>query len=238
MEIVLLQSTGNGRADDILRGAIGVLEAVFPDRIRGYYLVGSYADGSYVATSDLDVVPIFKGRLGDDDRARCLEIVHALDLISPIHLGFGLRDEEQSFADGGVGIKIGSVLVYGEDVRDRIPLWSLDRYRDFCVQTCLDIAVALRGSPDRLSYPLAYPDPHGPFYGYVQEMQTQNGVEPGTAALFGNVMFAASTIVTLRTGRYNASKSRSWKLYQECIGDEWGGFLEELYGTCKVHWEY
>lgn len=36
---------GNATIDAIIDGLIGIYEAVFPERIRGYYLTGSYAAG-------------------------------------------------------------------------------------------------------------------------------------------------------------------------------------------------
>jgi len=52
-------STGNVRVDTALRGAIGIFEAAFPGRIRGYYLFGSQMDGSAVAISDIDLFVVF-----------------------------------------------------------------------------------------------------------------------------------------------------------------------------------
>ena len=49
--IALLTSTGQRSVDGILRGVVGLFEAVFPDRVRGYYLGGSYADGTAVPAS-------------------------------------------------------------------------------------------------------------------------------------------------------------------------------------------
>jgi hypothetical protein len=60
-DITPLHSTGNQQVDHILQGVIGLYEMIFPGRIRGYYLVGSYADGSAVAASDIDVEIWFKG---------------------------------------------------------------------------------------------------------------------------------------------------------------------------------
>ena len=34
-------------------GLVGLCELTFPERIQAYYLVGSYADGSAVPSSDL-----------------------------------------------------------------------------------------------------------------------------------------------------------------------------------------
>ena len=57
----LLVTTGNRTVDQALRAAVEAFEAAFPDRIRGYYLEGSYADGTGLATSDADVVIVFVG---------------------------------------------------------------------------------------------------------------------------------------------------------------------------------
>jgi len=55
----LVYSTGNARIDTMLRGAVGIFEAAFPDRVRGYYLFGSHMDGSAVGISDLDIFVVF-----------------------------------------------------------------------------------------------------------------------------------------------------------------------------------
>lgn len=52
IEISLLDSTNNPQADEILRGVIGICEMVFSERVRAYYLVGSYQGGTAVARSD------------------------------------------------------------------------------------------------------------------------------------------------------------------------------------------
>lgn len=57
--VSLLDSAGNREVDNILRGVIGIFESVFPDRIRGYYLTGSYTDGTAVPASDIDVDILF-----------------------------------------------------------------------------------------------------------------------------------------------------------------------------------
>jgi hypothetical protein len=238
-KITLLNSSGHVKADAVIRGAIGVLEMLFPGRIRGYYLVGSYADGTYVPASDLDIVPIFKGAMTSDEEAAFRNLIHHLDLISPIHLGFGLRNEEQSFTQGGVGIKIGSTLLYGEDVRDKIPLWSLDFYLQYMIAAHLDTMLKLRDKAAPLNFPLHYPNPSGEFYGYDQpEFHTEQGDEAGTSLFFGHIMVMASTLVTLKTGEYNASKSRSYVFYKEHINDEWNSFLEAIYENCKKTWQY
>jgi hypothetical protein len=230
-KIRLLATTENAQVDDILCGVISILEAMFPQRIRGYYLVGSYEDGTFVHASDIDMVPIFKGSTTDAEEAAFWQVLHDLNLISPIRLGFGLRNEEKSFIEGGVGIKIGSKLLYGEDVRDKIPLWSFDVYMQYMIGAHIASMLDLRKA-ESLNVPLTYPDPNAAFYGYLPTDADSTG------GLFGHVMVMASTLVTLRTGAYNASKSRSYAFYAQHIGDAWSAFLEAIYAQFKKTWQY
>jgi hypothetical protein len=69
--ITLLYKTDNPQADEVLQGIVGIFELAFPSRIRGYFLVGSYAIGQPVAISDLDLVVLFKDNFvaGEHQRA-------------------------------------------------------------------------------------------------------------------------------------------------------------------------
>lgn len=35
-----------------------------------------------------------------------------------------------------------------------------------------------------------------------------------------------------------SSRSEAFRLYEACIGDEWAGFLRDVYHTCKLQWGY
>jgi len=236
--VSLLFSTGVPRIDEIICGSIGILETLFPNRIRAYYLVGSYADGGYTSTSDIDVVPLFKGMMQEGEEIVYRQAVEFMDRLSPVHLGFGLRNENESFREGGVGIKIGSVLLYGEDVRDQIPLTPLEQYRQSLISTSMELIRYQRGEAEQLLFPLDYPNAQDEFYGYLQESDIQGTMGASTASIFTHLMFLASSIATLKTGQYNASKSFSWKFYQDQVGDAWGTFLEEWYFQGKKQWEY
>ena len=65
----LLISTGDPLSDNVLRDVVARLEAAFSGRVRAYYLQGSRADSTDVATSDLDVRVLFAGDFGDCERA-------------------------------------------------------------------------------------------------------------------------------------------------------------------------
>jgi predicted nucleotidyltransferase len=67
--VSLATSSGSRPVDDALRNAIGIFETAFPGRIRAYYVEGSYADRSAVATSDIDLAIVFKDHFVDRDEA-------------------------------------------------------------------------------------------------------------------------------------------------------------------------
>jgi pimeloyl-ACP methyl ester carboxylesterase len=54
--VAVLQATGDRRGEDILCGAIGAFETAFPDRVRGYYMTGSYHDGDAVPEKERKVM--------------------------------------------------------------------------------------------------------------------------------------------------------------------------------------
>jgi len=58
--ISLENGTGNQLIDNILRGIVGIFEVLFPAQVRGFYLIGSYANRSALPTSDLDLIIVFK----------------------------------------------------------------------------------------------------------------------------------------------------------------------------------
>jgi predicted nucleotidyltransferase len=67
--IQLITSSGSQSADDAVCGLIGIFEMRFPGRIRAFYAEGSYADRTAIASSDIDLIVIFKDRFADKDEA-------------------------------------------------------------------------------------------------------------------------------------------------------------------------
>jgi hypothetical protein len=89
--ISLLASTGNAQVDKLLLGIIGIYETVFPGRIRGYYLLGSYTDETSVPISDIDMAILFKSDTVDSREG---QVNHYCSLISPIRLDITASSEE------------------------------------------------------------------------------------------------------------------------------------------------
>jgi predicted nucleotidyltransferase len=243
-EIALLDTTGDRQVDAILRGLVGILETVFPGRIRGYHLFGSYADGSNVPTSDIDrcLVPATPLTAADEDRlqrigrARALLGGRGVDLIA---IG-----EEALLREGHFRIEAGSRLIYGVDVRDRMPRQSSERYLGRYVHAPCDYITQVLRARDfqpagYLACPLEYPDPAGEFYGYDRP-RLAHGTEPvpNIQALVATACWIATVIVGLRAGRTVAAKGASVRLYRELIGDDRAPWLEALYEWGNRRWGY
>ena len=234
--ISLLNSTGNQQVDDILRGVIGIFETIFSDRIRGYYLVGSYADGTAVSTSDIDMKILFKNRFRNDtERKNARQICeYCFGLISPIPGDVTANDEETAFSSSTLRLRIkaGSLLIYGEDIRDQISLPRLDQHiRDVMFRAYVFCFTdRLRPNLKARVYPLDYPDPSDEFYGYTYRSGT---------TVFASVVGAMATaIVASKVKKYVFTKNDCLKLYKRYINDEWTALLEAVFEKIRKQWEY
>lgn len=157
-----IAASGDAQMDEVVRGLVGIYEAVFPGRIRGCYLTGSYAAGGVTALSDLDLFVIFKEDFADAAEAataRRLNQVFYTARLTPCRLDIPARAEHALAPLDRVLLKLASRPIYGEDIRNAIALPDLAEYRRATVAVALDRArvvlrgVALRG-PDTLTAPL------------------------------------------------------------------------------------
>lgn len=236
----LVYSTGNARTDTMLRGAVGIFEAAFPGRIRGYYLFGSQMDGSAVATSDLDLFVVFKDDfLNEQEAERARQLWHACSQLSAVQCDLLSFSERHLFTAGHFRLKSASVLIYGEDVRARMPTFLLDRYlRAYSFAPCACMSEVLRRA-ETLLYPLDYPAPDSEFYGYDYDDPRMGADETRSIkGLVNMVCWIATIIVAFQSGRMIGTKAESVRAYRECIGDQWTGFVETLYANGKTAWGY
>jgi len=244
--IKLLYSTGDDRADTILRGVIGVWESAFPDRIRGYYLTGSYSDGSAMPTSDLDLYILFKDSyLGSPETDKAQQLCEYCESITPvIYVDMGYLSEERvqqaDRVSDALQLKYSSRLLYGEDTRNRIAAAPDARY----VRDAMHIPYygSKFGRPDldMLTFPLDYPDPQGEFYGYDgwTFAAGDSAEQAGAKMLVVIVGRIATALIALRTGLYVGNKRESMALYRAHINDEWTALVERVYTLCKEQWGY
>ena len=239
--VSLLNSTGVENIDRVLQGTIGVFETAFPDRIRAYYVEGSYADQSDICASDVDMSIVFKETFADEgERGRARQLIESCAFLSPVELDVEITDEQTLSSDAQPSLMKGGLAVYGEDIRSRSRVMSLDAWtRDRMHSSYWRIA-KLFNRPAIVVHPLDYPDPADEFYGYLwRQVRSANGqMVRSTKDLIRSTSWAATAIIAQEAGRYVASKKDCYTSYKRYINDEWAQLLEDLYALCRVEWNY
>ena len=240
--IELLASTGDPRIDRILCGAIGIFETVFPDRIRSYYLIGSYADGTAIPKiSDIDGFVIFKNDfLGEVEKERASRLCADCGSLTEPDFDVIPIPEAGLKRLGHVNMKLSSTLIYGEDIRDQIPLPEVDLYGHVLLFETYRFLSRVRGNPPFLTYPLDYPDPGADYYGYERRMAhaADGSVQPSTKALINCVGKPALAIVTVEAKVLVRNKTECLIQYKNHVDDEWSSLLEDVYTQCRERWHY
>jgi hypothetical protein len=232
-DISLQFTTGDEPTDALLLDIVAVYEGTFPANVVSYYLFGSYADGSAVAASDIDLILVFRGDQPDAATVqRVREVAAAWSRQRGPHLDTLPLGEGPLRRDGHFRVKHGSVLLHGDDLRADLPDIPLAAYLRDYARAPLGYAVEGFRHADRLAFPLTYPDPDDEFRGYVLANR-----EP-VKAFVSAACWDASLLVTLITGRTVASKGESVRLYRECIGGAWADFVTTLYAHDKRRWSY
>ena len=238
--IPLAIPTQNNFAYAILQNIVTVFEADFPQCIRAYYIEGSYADASSVATSDLDVLIVFKEKFKDDESQKAEELARRCETESKLELDIEWVDEQNLAYGVSPTLKFGSSFVYGEDIRDALSLIPLDEWIRDRMHSSLWRTVHLCNRPPIIRYPLTYPNPQGEFYGYDARMlRLPNRQEVHcTRDLIRLVGWSATAMIAFKARRYVARKSECHKMYQAYFNDEWGQLLQNIYELCRGEWNY
>ena len=240
-EVILSASTGRAPIDDRLRGVVGIFEMVFARRIRSYYVEGSYADGTEVTTSDLDLTVVFRDGFRDaTERDTAAQLAGYCAALGGVELDIELTDDKQ--LAGGVypSLKVGSLCLYGEDRRDHLRLLPLEEWTRQRMHAAYWLLVNVFHRPRRVTYPLAYPDPAGSFYGYDQRVvRLATGAEVNsTRDLVRVTGWIATALLASRAGVYVARKRDCHRAYRRHIDDAWAPLVEELYRRCRSEWGY
>lgn len=236
----LLASTGSEVANSLLRGIIHLFETVYPAQVRGYYVTGSYADGAAVATSDLDMKVVFNRDLSTEEMEKAHDLCWACEWMSSLETDISVVSEGEMFKNGPMSLKLGSLHVYGEDIRDQIPLPPIEEYVRRNMHGPYHFFARNRRELKVLTFPLGPPRPDEEFYGYDQRpMRSKDGIEkPGIKELVVGTGWAMTAIVAYKTRQFVTKKSDCLKLYKEYIHDEWTPLLEEIYQKCRNEWAY
>ena len=237
----LLISTGHAPVDGILQTTISRFEAAFPGRIGGYYIEGSYANGTDIATSDLDLTIVFRGHFaGETERASAVALAHECTMLSPVEFDAEIVDEATLSVGASPQFKLGSRLIYGEDIRGKIPLMPLEVWTRSRMRAAYTLMRTVYHRPPVVRPPLDFPDPGDPWRGYANRtVRLPDGSEVlSTRNLIRTTGWAATALVALKAGQYVVTKRECHTLYRTAINDEWAPLLEDIYRACREQWQY
>lgn len=224
----------------MLDALIADFEAAFPGRLCACYVEGSFGDGTALATSDLDLKLVFRDSFIDDEKARAEAICGAFAELSAVELDASVCDEAGLWRGISPQLKLGARLIYGEDIRESIPLVPLAQWTRDRMHTSYWRVVSLFGRPHVIRPPLDFPDPGAEFRGYTQRtLRLLDGSEvPCTRDLIRHTGWAATAIIAWRAGQYVARKRDCHVMYRELIGDEHADLLDDVYICCRQRWQY
>jgi hypothetical protein len=240
-EILLQDTLGHAQADAAVQEVIRVYEDAFPDKIAGYYVEGSYADQTYLATSDIDLVIVFRHHFADlGTRKAAQHIWSTSQHANMMEVDITVEDEES--LRGGVDpmLKLGSRLIYGEDICSAYPLVPITAWTRQRMHAAYWLLVTVYQRPIPVRQPLSFPDPLDEFYGYANRLiSVSEGKEvPSTRNLIRTTGWAATALLALQAGQYAVRKRDCARLYRYHIRDTWSSLLEEITTFCQDEWHY
>lgn len=239
--LVLQQSTGHSLADRTVLGVVNLFEALFPQRICGYYVEGSYADQTAVTTSDLDLTIVFREQFTTtNERTLAQQIVTACQQLSALELDITLAEETHLRQQADPIFKLGARLLYGEESRDTMPLIPIAIWARQRMHAAYWLMINVVNRPKPVHAPLAFPNPSDPFYGYAARMMTlADGRQlPTTRNLIRITGWIATARLAYEAQHYVVRKRDCVASYRQVINDEWTTLLEQIDGRCRSAWHY
>ena len=247
-----IRTIGKPSIDTVLSQIVERYEAQFPGRIRACYLTGSYAEGNAVEWSDIDVYVLFKDAfVSEEEAAQAEQLELSCASLTPLRLDLHAGSEQSQDSlpsfDSLPGflraaIKQTSVLLYGEDTREHMSLPGREEYTRDATEVALQFLLWLH-QVENITYPLAYPDPDGAFFGYDQlqvlsDSSDRAKARPGIRFLVESACRIGTALLAFKTDRSVSTKRESVQTYRELINDEWAAFLEAMFERGKLCWSY
>jgi hypothetical protein len=241
-----IRTIGKPTIDHVLSHIVERYEAHFPGRIRACYLTGSYAEGNAVEWSDIDVYVLFKDAfVSEEEAAQAEQLGHTLAPLTPLRLDLHAGSEQSLDSLPGflrAAVKQTSVLLYGEDTRERMSLPGREDYTRDATAVALQFLLELH-QVEHITYPLAYPDPDGVFFGYDQlqvlsDSSDRASARPGIRLLVESACRMGTALLAFKTDCSVSTKRESAQTYRERINDEWAPFLEAMFEKGKLCWSY
>lgn len=234
-------TTGMTDADHILQGLILLFETVFPARISGYYVEGSHADATAMATSDLDLTIVFREQFtSQDEFTTANQVLAACEQLSRIELDVVLTDELSLRRQADPMFKLGARLLYGSEIRDTVTLMPITIWAHQRMHAAYWLMINALSRPKPVLAPLNFPQPNAKWYGYANRtMHLPDGREVITTR---NLIRVTGWIATARIAferqQFVVRKRDCLATYQATINDEWTELLEQIDRRCRRDWQY
>jgi hypothetical protein len=242
--VVLTTSTAVPLIDRILQTIIGTYEEAFPNRVRSYYLIGSYVEHTAVPLSDIDCFVIFANDFTTPEEAALAEAVgQQCASSSPVRLDIGAYPEnklDELHPVLRIALTFGSSLAYGVDIRANISLPPFPEYAAALIEGAQYFIALLRGETHLTTATVDYPDANAPFFGYTRKSIAAwypPAIEAGTKELVATTSRIAGAIVARKAQCYVPGKQAAIRLFQD-VGGVWAPFVQQVYRQCKLEWRY
>jgi Predicted nucleotidyltransferases len=240
MEIpALITQTDNQQVNAILAGIIGILETALPGRIKSYYLHGSFADGTGIETSDIDLFIVAHTAFSSEERSKIQQLALYASHFSAFFIEIIALNEQNIRQQGHYRVKAASQLIWGEDIRQQLPDQTLEQYLQFYAHFPFVYLASMLRNSDSVTLPLDYPQASGEFFGYDQAlMPPENKPCRNIKKLVTGACWSATVLIAWQAGQFVPGKSASIAMYRQYINDQWAPFLEELYEWGNRRWHY
>jgi hypothetical protein len=217
-------------AERFYTGLNDLLIAAFPDRVASVYLLSSRADGTAIATSDVDVAVVFKASIASDERRTIKTVLDAVQNISPVMLDVVVTSERE--IERGIAPTLQQYrLLSGPDLLKDRPLRPRSELMLFYAGLVVHFIQAIRREQGSIRFPLSYPRDALGYCGYERfGTRTADGeYAPGLNILVTLVLAIASYRLAARAEIYTAAKSQTIPNYQKHLpGDPWLPMFVEL----------
>src|SRR5215469_13494048 len=203
-------------------------------------------DANAVEWSDIDVYVLFKDAfVSEREAAQAEQLGRALAPLTPLRLDLHAESEQSQDSLPGflrAAVKNTSVLLYGEDTREHMSLPGREEYTRDATEIALKFLLWLHQG-ENVTYPLAYPDPDGAFFGYDQlqflsDSSDRAKARPGIRLLVESACRMGTALLAFKTDCSVSTKRQSVQTYRERINDEWAPFLEAMFEKGKLCWSY
>jgi hypothetical protein len=220
---------------------VGLTEFLAPQRVRAYYLVGSYASGEAIPSSDLDLIIVVKAGTSPAEVTGLTTVFRHCHLLSTVPLDLVVAREEDVLRSGAIWLRDLSQLVLGEDMRDRITAPDADDERRAYMHSAFAAVARHYPAGVPLKDPLGPPDPAGRYLGFDRSPVSlpEDGAAPGTRNLVSVTNWLATTLVLYHGGKLAYGKGeRIERACREWVGGDWADLVGEVYRCCRNAWAY